>query len=55
MLGKWGLTRQNRTLTFIVMNIFEPMSIITGTVTLVYFAFMFNAINVLYVIMYAEL
>jgi len=31
MLGKWGLTRQNRTLTFIVMNIFEPMSVITGT------------------------
>ena len=30
-LEKWGLTRRNRTLTFIVLNIFEPMSVITGT------------------------
>jgi len=30
MLEKWGLTRQNRTLIFIVLNIFEPMSVIIG-------------------------
>jgi len=31
MLEKWGLTRQNRTLTFIVLKIFESMLVITGT------------------------
>jgi len=31
MLERWQLTRQNRTLTFIDLKIFEPMSVITGT------------------------
>jgi len=31
MLERWELTRQNRTLAFIVLKIFESMSVITGT------------------------
>jgi len=31
MLERWQLTRQNRTLTIIDLKIFEPMSVITGT------------------------
>jgi len=41
---------QNRTLTFIDLKIFKPMSVIAGTLCYVgILAFMFNAINVLYV------
>jgi len=43
--------RQNRALTFIALKIFEPMSVIAGTLCYVgILAFMFNAINILYVI-----
>jgi len=31
MLERWLLTRQNRTLIFIDLKIFEPMSVIAGT------------------------
>jgi len=42
--------RQNRTLTLIDSKTFEPMSVIAGTLCYVgIFVFMFNLINVLYV------
>jgi len=42
--------RQNRTITFIDLKIFKPISVIAGTLCYVgILAFMFNAINVLYV------
>jgi len=41
--------RQNRTLTFIDLKIFEPMSVIASTLCYVgILTFMFNVINVLY-------
>ena len=50
MPKRWHLRQQNRILVLIDLKIFEPMSVIAGTLCFVgTLAFMFNAINVLYV------